>query len=203
MEVLEGILKSKLKPGRFKHTQGVVQTAAKLAKIHGVNLAQVRIAAWLHDCAKALDREEMNSLLSKAKADPQERSMTALWHAPVGALLARRDFGVRDGEVLMAIRFHSTGAPGMGDLQKLIFVADYIEPGRPAWPELKSLRTTAKRDLDEAYLGVLRYKLIDLLESSRPLHSRSIAAYHFALRQRPGQPQPFQGVTLTATKEKG
>ncbi|SRR5258708_4792923 len=179
---LQETLKSRLKPGRYQHTLGVVKTAARLARRHGVGEKKVSTAAWLHDCAKALSRDEMEKLLSAAKADPQERALPPLWHAPVGALLARRVYGVQDPEILRAIRFHSTGSPGMTRLQKVLFVADYIEPGRPSWPELKSLRALAGRDLNLAFLDVLRCKLLDLLESGRPLHPRSIKAYHSALR---------------------
>jgi predicted HD superfamily hydrolase involved in NAD metabolism len=181
VDELGRILQARLKPGRLKHTQGVVKTAAKLAQIHGVSVPRARTAAWLHDCAKALPKEELKAHLAASQADAQERAMPPLWHAPVGALLARREYGLRDAEVIKAIRFHSTGAPGMSPLQQVLFVADYIEPNRPPWPELKSLRATARRDLKAAFLDVLRYKLMDLLESRRPLHPRSIRAYHAAL----------------------
>src|SRR5688572_23351807 len=105
MRRLPGILKSRLKSGRFRHSEGVAQCAAKLAKRHGVNLMKVELASWLHDCAKALGREEMKLLLGAARVDAQERKMPPLWHAPVGAYLARRDYGVKDREILQAIRF--------------------------------------------------------------------------------------------------
>jgi predicted HD superfamily hydrolase involved in NAD metabolism len=182
MKKLRLRLKAGLKSGRFKHTEGVVRTAAKLAKRHGVSVKRASLAAMLHDCAKGLSRPELKALLKRAKADPQERRMPPLWHAPVGALLARREHGVKDQEILKAIRYHSTGAPGMSKLQKLLFVADYIEPNRPAWPELKALRPLAMKDLDLAFLEVLNLKLTDLLEHKRPLHSRSVDAYHDALK---------------------
>jgi predicted HD superfamily hydrolase involved in NAD metabolism len=179
---LEAALRARLKPGRFRHTQGVVKTALGLAKRHRINQKKAATAAWHHDCAKALEQETMKALLGAARADALERRMPPLWHAPVGAYLARREFGVSDPEILRAIRMHSTGAPGMTRLQMLLFVADYTEPGRPAWPELKELRVLAMRDLQMAYLDVLRHKMADLLMHKRPLHSRSIAAYHSALK---------------------
>ena len=182
MKQLRLKLKAGLKSGRFRHTEGVVKTAARLARRHGVSVKRASLAALLHDCAKALSRPELKALLGPAKADIQERRMPPLWHAPVGALLARRDHGVKDKEILKAIRFHSTGAPGMSKLQKLLFVADYIEPNRPAWPELKSLRSLALKNLDFAFLEVLNLKLMDLLEHKRPLHGRSVDAYHDALK---------------------
>jgi predicted HD superfamily hydrolase involved in NAD metabolism len=179
---LEALLRQRLKSARFEHTLGVVKTAVKLARLHGVPVKSAALAAWLHDCAKALERGQMKRLLTRAGADSRERAMPALWHACVGAWLARHEYGVKNRETLKAIRYHSTGAPGMGKLQKLLFVADYIEPGRGKWPELKKLRLLARKDLDAAYLNVLSHKIADLLAHHRPLHPRSVAAYHDALK---------------------
>ena len=177
-------LKLLLKRARFEHTRGVVQTAGFLAKIHGVDPQRAALAAWLHDCAKGLDRGAMKALLAASGADRHERALPALWHAPVGAYLARRDFGVKDPELLGAIRWHSTGHPGQTPLQKILFVSDFIEPGRPKWPELPALRRLARRDLHAAWSQVLNEKLIDLLDRKRPLHPRSLAAYNDSLDSR-------------------
>ncbi|MGH7442317.1 MAG: bis(5'-nucleosyl)-tetraphosphatase (symmetrical) YqeK, partial [bacterium] len=175
-------LKAVLKPARFLHTQGVVKTARALAPHHGVDLRAATLAAWLHDCAKCLDKPTLVALLKPAGADAEERRQPALWHAPVGAYLACRDFGVKDKDVLAAIRLHTTGGPGQSPLQKLLFVADYIEPGRPDWPELPALRRLARRDLDAAWFEVLKHKLMHLIAKGRALHPRGLAAYHNALR---------------------
>jgi predicted HD superfamily hydrolase involved in NAD metabolism len=180
---LQARLKKALKRARYEHTLGVVKTVEKLARQHGLPLARCRLAAWLHDCGKALDRDAMLPLLRKAGADKDERGLPALWHAPVGAWLARHEYGLVDGEALAAIRFHSTGAPKQSPLQMALFVADYIEPGRPAWAELPALRRLARQDLRAAWAQVLRHKLMDLLDRERPLHARSLAAYHDAFRR--------------------
>lgn len=178
--VLRGRLRVALKSARFEHTQGVVDTAIKLARWHKVPEARLRQAAWLHDCGKALDRAAMQRLLRKAKADKAEQAMPALWHAPVGAWLAQQHYGLKDPEALAAIRFHSTGAPGQTPLQMALFVADYIEPGRPDWAELPALRRLARKNLKAAWAQVLKHKLADLIDRERPLHPRSLAAYHSA-----------------------
>jgi predicted HD superfamily hydrolase involved in NAD metabolism len=173
-------LKAELKPARWEHTRGVMRTAERLAERHGVDPERARLAALLHDCGKALEKGALKRRLKEAGADAQERSLPALWHAPVGAWRARHEFGCRDAEILGAVRFHSTGAPGQSPLQKLLFVADYIEPGRPAWPELPALRRLAREDLDAAWGQALKHKLMDLLGRERPLHPRSLAAYRDA-----------------------
>jgi predicted HD superfamily hydrolase involved in NAD metabolism len=182
MDSLAKLLKPQLKSGRFRHTQGVVRTAARLARRHKISVKRVEIASWLHDCAKGLDAGAMKSMRQGAKLDAFEMALPPLWHAPIGAYLAKKIYGVRDKEILQAIRFHSTGAPKMTPLQKALFVADYIEPGRPAWPELKPLRKLALKNLDLAFLEVLGHKMTDLLKHKRHLHPRSVSAYHFALK---------------------
>ena len=178
--LLAARLKAELKPARWEHTRGVLRTAERLAEAHRVDPRRARLAALLHDCGKALEKDALKKLLREAGADPQERALPALWHAPVGAWRARHVYGCRDAEILAAVRFHSTGAPGQSPLQKLLFVADYIEPGRPAWPELPALRRLARRDLDGAWGQVIKHKLTDLLARERPLHPRSLAAYQDA-----------------------
>ncbi len=178
---LKAELKKALKAARWEHTKGVARQAGLLAARHGVDPDRAELAGLLHDCGKALEREKMRPLLTRAGVDAQERLMPGLWHAPVGAYLARRHYGIRDGEILRAVRFHSTGAPRQTPLQRILFVADYTEPGRP-WPEAKPLRALALKNLDQAYLEVLKLKLDDLIQRARPLHSRSVSAYHDALK---------------------
>jgi predicted HD superfamily hydrolase involved in NAD metabolism len=182
VEALPKLLKDRFKAGRFRHTQGVVRTALRLAKAHHVSVKKVATAAWLHDCGKALERSEMKGLLTLAKADEEERRNPPLWHAAVGAYLAQHEYGVSDREILKAIRYHSTGAPQMTPLQKILFVADYSEPGRPNWPELKLIRGLAPKNIDLAFFEVLRHKMMDLLQHGRAIHSRSVATYHDSLK---------------------
>lgn len=180
---LKAELKRALKSARWEHTKGVARQAGLLAARHGVDPDRAELVGLLHDCGKALERDKMKPLLTRAGVDAQERALPALWHAPVGAYLARRQYGIKDAEMLRAIRFHSTGAPRQTTLQRILFVADYTEPGRP-WPEAKPLRALALKDLDQAYLQVLKYKLEDLIQRERPLHPRSVRAYHDALTPR-------------------
>ena len=172
-----------LPPKRYKHSSGVAATARRLAKQHGLDEALAEQTGWLHDCAKALPAAEAEKQLGVSGADKEERATPALWHAPLGAWMAKARFGFRHKGALKAIRFHSTGAPGQDKFGRLIFVADYIEPNRPAWPELPALRRLARRNLDAAFLEVVRQKLIDLLKRGKRLHPRSVLAWEDALKK--------------------
>ncbi len=141
------LLQSTLSKDRYRHTLGVEQTALKLAQRYGEDSEKARIAALLHDCARCLDSAEMRKLVGDQAGDT---TLRALMHAPAGAELARQKYGVNDEAILSAIRWHTTGHEGMTRLEKIVYLADFIEPNRPAYPGLEELRAEAFRDLDRA-----------------------------------------------------
>ncbi|NLG24720.1 MAG: nicotinate (nicotinamide) nucleotide adenylyltransferase, partial [Clostridiales bacterium] len=145
-------LRAALSPSRFLHTISVAVTAVRLAIDHGVDPAKAHLAGMLHDCAKGLDAFQLMRLirLGGISLDEMEMGMPALLHAPAGVVLARRDYGVTDPEVLSAIRWHTTGRRMMTDLEKVVYLADLIEPTRPNASAIEGLRNLAKVDLDAA-----------------------------------------------------
>ena len=104
-----------------------------------------------------------------------------MWHAPASSLLAQKEFGVSDPAVIQAIRYHTTGAPGVGPLAKLIYIADFSEPGR-RYKGTKKLRKLGLEDLNAAYKEVLREKLAWVIHKRQSLHPRSAEAYNEALQ---------------------
>lgn len=140
-------LQKTLSAERYRHTLGVEQTAVALAELHGEDVEKTRIAALLHDCARCLDSAEMRRLVG-ARAGTLK--LRALMHAPAGVKLARQQYGVEDDQVLSAIRWHTTGRQDMTRLEKIVYLADFIEPNRPFYPGLEALREEAFRDLDRA-----------------------------------------------------
>ena len=130
-EILE-LLKSELKAKRVIHTLGVEQTAVWLAYIYGENIEFASTAALLHDCAKFYEKEEQ-ILLCEQFGIPLteiERKNPALIHGKLGKYMAKNRYLVKNEEILSAIRYHTTGHPAMTELEKIIYLADYIEPGR-------------------------------------------------------------------------
>lgn len=152
---------------RFEHTLGVEYTAAALAMCHGASVSDARIAGLLHDCAKCLsDRAQLTACERYGiSVSELEKRNPFLLHAKVGACLARKKYGVEKEDILNAILYHTTGREGMCLLEKIVFVADYIEPGRKKAPNLEEIRRLAFRDLDAAMIKILEDTL-SYLESS-------------------------------------
>lgn len=142
---------------RFEHTLGVEYTAAALAMCYGASIEDARLAGLLHDCAKCLTDEKRLSICKKNDIPVTEIEMRNpfLLHAKVGAFLAKEKYGVGKQDILNAILYHTTGHENMSLLEKIIFVADYIEPGRKQAPNLLEIRKLAFQNLDNAMLQIL------------------------------------------------
>ncbi len=177
---LTPLIRSRLRPKRLRHTLGVARTARDLALSQGLDPAKAGLAGLLHDCAKGLDRGESERLLKRLRLDPLERALPALWHAPLGALLARSLYGIQDREILEAIRFHSTGSPRLGALGRILYVADFIEPGRD-FPGLGRLRGLARENFSKALKGVVAGKISFLAQKGMRIHPVSVQFYNSLL----------------------
>ena len=151
---------------RFEHTLGVEFTSAALAMRYGASVRDAQTAGLLHDCAKCLTDRERVSICQKNNISMTELEMENpfLLHAKVGAFLARERYGVTDQDILNAIHNHTTGRPGMSLLEKIVFIAEYMEPGRSHAPNLEEIRCMAFADLDRTLLKILGDTL-DYLDS--------------------------------------
>ena len=159
-------LKETLTPGRYEHTLGVEYTAACLAMRYGEDLKKARIAALLHDCAKCIPaREQLRQCRTIGlPVSPVEEANPDLLHARLGAWYAREHYGIEDQEILSAIDCHTTGKPDMTLLEKIIYVADYMEPNRNKASNLDQVRKEAFLDLDRCLLTILQ-STVDYLNS--------------------------------------
>lgn len=156
IDKLSGVLSTK----RFQHSLGVSQSAAQLADRFGEDVEKAKLAGVLHDCARGLSS---STLLQKAGSfaivvNDVERCQPTLLHAPVGAYLAKNEYGVDDPQVFRAITFHTTGSHDMTVFDKIIYLADCIEPGRN-FPGVDRLRGLAFDDLDKAVLAAFDQSL--------------------------------------------
>ena len=127
-------IKEKMSEKRFKHVLGVVDTAKMLANLYDEDVEKAQIASILHDCAKEYTREEMERLCTYYGYESSDNMSKepALLHSKIGSILANATYGVNDEYVLDAIKYHTTGRKDMTMLDKIIFIADYIEPSRNA-----------------------------------------------------------------------
>lgn len=141
-----------LSPERFTHTLGVASAARELALLHRLNAQKAETAGLLHDCAKCIPMADMRRLALERRllADESLLESSNLLHAPVGAYLARVDYGISDPEVIQAILYHTTGTPGMSRLDMAVYLADKIEPTRKDYPTLSAVRALARQSLERA-----------------------------------------------------
>lgn len=184
-QTLEASVQTHVKGERLAHTYRVLETARHLAARWGAPVETVAVAALMHDWAKQMPAAQ---LLAEGQArglvtDPSEASAPHLLHGPVAAALLHEQGLVTDPVALEAIRWHTTGRPGMGQVEQIIWLADYIEPGR-RFEGVEAVRRVAERDLTEAMLMGLEQSIRFLLDRRWPIHLASIQAYNGLLPQK-------------------
>lgn len=178
---IEKQLKKELDKDRFTHTMGVMYTAASLAMAHGTDMKQALYAGLLHDCAKCIPNDEKIALCKKYQipiSEAEEKSPFLL-HAKLGAYYAEHKYDIQDNEILHAIKVHTTGEPGMNTLDKIIFIADYIEPNRDQAPNLTQIRKLAFENLDEAMKQILNDTLHYLKEKGGEIDPLTSKTYEY------------------------
>jgi predicted HD superfamily hydrolase involved in NAD metabolism len=161
---------------RWLHTQGVMETAVILANRFGEDPVRAELAAILHDVSKYWNVDRMEKVI-RDQALPAELLLydKELWHAPVGAWVAEHEFGVSDTEVLNAIRYHTSGRRGMSKLEKIVCLADYMEPGRE-FPGVDKIRELSEQFLDQALLAGFNSTISFLLEKGKRIFPLTIEA---------------------------
>ncbi len=174
-------LQKKLTPHRYRHSLGVEDTCAALAAAWNYPVRLARMAGILHDCAKSLSDSKYFKVCEKngISISPAEQKAPYLLHAKVGSVYAEKKYGVTDEEILEAIRVHTTGKPGMGLLDKILFVADYIEPGRDKAQDLENIRQTAYQDLDLCCEIILKNTLDYLKKSGAEVDRTTADTYEY------------------------
>lgn len=172
------IVKEQLTEHRYLHTVGVMETAINLAAKYGADKKKAELAAIFHDYAKFRPKEEMREIIIK-EGMPSEllEYNSELWHAPVGAFLTEKEAGINDKEVLDAIRYHTSGRPGMVLLEKIIYLADYIEPGRH-FPGVDEVRDLAETNLNKALIKAVQNTIMFLMKKGQPVFPASFQTYN-------------------------
>ena len=176
LEQLRSVALSFLKHKRIPHVLGTEREAIRLAERYGANVEKARVAALLHDCTKKLEMDEQLALceLYGIELDELEQKALKLLHSKTGAEIARDMFGV-DDEIYSAIRWHTTGRAGMTKLEKIIYLADYIEPTRD-FPGVDELRKACYEDLDGGLLLGLEMSIQEMTNMGNPVHHATVEA---------------------------
>ena len=174
-------LSKELKPDRFDHTLGVAYTASSMAFVHGADSTKALIAGMLHDCAKCMSHEEQIKICEKNNIDVTdiERRNHSLLHAKVGMYLARTKYDVYDTEILNAIRWHTTGREDMSLLEKIIYIADFIEPNRKPLEGMDDIRKEAFTDIDRCLAHILHDSVIYLNTIGKEVDDTTLNAYNY------------------------
>lgn len=167
---------------RWRHVLGVVATAEELAARFGGDREQVWLAALLHDYCKAWPVHRMETII-REQGLPAEllEYDKELWHAHVGAWAVREELGIRDEAVLDAIRYHTSGRENMTLLDKIVCLADYMEPGRD-FPGVHKIRELANHSLEEALVAGFDSTISFLLEKGKTIFPLTVLARNDLIR---------------------
>ncbi len=170
---------------RYEHTLGVANMSVALAMKYNVSLIDAELAGLLHDCAKCISHEDKIDICEKNSIEMTEieKRNPFLLHAKVGYFLAQQKYGIHNENILNAILYHTTGRPAMSLLEKIIFIADYIEPGREQAPNLTQIRKLAFEDIDKTLIWILKDTLDYLKSNGGEIDPMTQRTYDFYIEQ--------------------
>ncbi len=183
-EEITNWLKINLTEKRFKHSLGTAQCAKELAFQFGLDSDKAYIAGLIHDCAKCFPDEELRQIIRKnIKVDSMEIISNKTLHAPVGAYMAEKEFGVEDEEIISSIRWHTLGKLNMTPFEKIIFLADKIEPLTRDENYLKEAKRYIKeeKNLDKAMFESYKETIKSLIDRELAICPLTIDIYNHLL----------------------
>ncbi|MDX8336463.1 bis(5'-nucleosyl)-tetraphosphatase (symmetrical) YqeK [Candidatus Cetobacterium colombiensis] len=178
-------LSSILSKKRYEHSIRVLETAIELAKIYNIDLEKVAIAAILHDFAKEFKRDELVSISKNFFKEETEDYLDniEILHSYAGTYIAKNKFNINDSDILNAIKYHTTGRKNMSLIEKIVYIADAIEPKRD-YPHVKKIRELAFKNLDKAILVEVNNKIEYLVNENLVIHINSIEMRNWLLKNK-------------------
>jgi len=177
-------LRDSISSKRYIHSVNVSKTAARLAEYHGCDPSKAETAGLVHDCAREFDMEFMQKCVAEEgiSADELTLSMKELLHGPAAVHICRKVFGIEDEEILNAVRFHTTGRENMTLLEKVIYLADFIEPGR-SFDGVEELRELAFVNLNRALLLAFNSSIRYVMSKNGLIHINTILSRNCVLKE--------------------
>ncbi len=177
-ELVKKLKDSLNKQSRFEHCLRVEQTAIQLAKLNHEDVEKAAVAGLIHDYAKERSAEEFKRVIIAKKMDSDLLNWgNFIWHGEVGAEIIQDELKITDEEILNAVRRHTIGAVQMTTLDKIVYVADYVEPGRD-FPGANYAREVAFADLDDGVRYETQHTLQYLLENNQKIYPAAILTYN-------------------------
>ncbi|MBU3189745.1 bis(5'-nucleosyl)-tetraphosphatase (symmetrical) YqeK [Clostridium bowmanii] len=175
-------LQLNLSEGRLQHSLGVSETAVALAEKYGANIENARIAGLVHDCGKNMKDDQLIKVASEHEVQDDEIYIQnpSILHGLVGSIIAREVMGIQDEDILAAICYHTTGRKNMSILEKIIYIADYIEPLRK-FKGVEELRFLSYIDLDAAVIQSLENTIKYVINQKELLHMDTVEARNYLL----------------------
>lgn len=182
LDLIRERLSSALSEKRYVHSVNVAETAAKMAIHYGADQSRIYLAGLLHDCGKFCRGDAAREFVKKIgyQADEIEWIQPGLLHGVIGEYIARQEYGITDPEILDAIRWHTTGRAAMSVLEKIIYIADYIEPGR-SFEGIDAMRNEAFRDLDRCIVLCAESTIRYVMDKGYLLHPKTVETRNYSL----------------------
>ncbi|MBF7094378.1 bis(5'-nucleosyl)-tetraphosphatase (symmetrical) YqeK [Streptococcus sp. HF-1907] len=177
-EVLLEKVQSVMSDKRFRHVLGVERAAQELAELHNYDVEKAGLAGLLHDYAKEVADADFLALIDKYDLDPDLKNWNNnIWHGVVGIYKIQEDLGISDPEILRSIERHTIGAVDMTTLEKIVYVADYIEHNRN-FPGVDEARVIAQASLDKAVAYETAHTVAFLASKAQPIYPKTIETYN-------------------------
>ena len=160
----------------------MAEIAVKMAKHYGVDDKKIYVAGLLHDCGKFCKGDIAREFAQKIGYEPDEIELLqpGLLHGIIGEHIARQDYGIKDPEILKSIKWHTTGRPGMSVFEKIIYIADYIEPNRN-FADIEAMREEAFRNLDRCIVLCADSTIRYVTDKGYLLHPRTVETRNHSL----------------------
>ena len=179
LQQMKARLAKDLPAKRLAHSLGVYETAIKLAKLYGVDEQKAAIAGMLHDSGRQIPKSDFIAKCAELgiALDEIEKAQPILIHAKLGVYYAEHEFGVKDPEILSAIRYHTTGAAHMTPLSMVIYLADLVEPHRD-FPGVDTMRAYVRQGLEFGMLKAYAHTMKYLLDQNLLIHPDCLAGYN-------------------------
>ncbi len=164
---------------RFNHSVNVAKEAVELAKLYGESQEKAYTAGILHDITKEFDRDKQLQIMQDSGIilDNIQLHAPKLWHSICGSVYVQSELGIKDADIINAIKYHTTGRAGMSLLEKIIFVADFTSAER-TFDGVEVMRAKSRQSLEEAMVFAFQFTLKDLSARQIAIHPDQIFCYN-------------------------